>query len=120
MATIDIGIGKAVNREAEFLPTISILLMAENTTALTSCTGLLRTSGYNVLPCSSYIDLMIHLEREPSQLVIIVDQENTGTEWHELVKQAAETDRGIPVLILNQAWSVLNPVRAPRFRGLAN
>jgi DNA-binding NtrC family response regulator len=118
MSTIDIG--KAVSREAELLPAVNILLLAENTSVLTSCTGLLRSSGYNVLPCSSYIDLMLHLEREAFQLVMIVDQENSGIEWHELVKQAAETDRGIPVLILSQVWGALNPIKAPQFRGLAN
>lgn len=92
------------------LTSARVLLMAEDAADLTECTALLQSSGCDVQPCSSYVELLLYLEHESFKLVIIFERKNAQNNWCELIKQVAEIDRGIPVMTLNQDQDALSPI----------
>lgn len=92
------------------VPPARILLMAEDAADNVAYAELLRSSGCEAQPCSSYVELLLYLEHETFQLVIIFERKNSENEWHEVIRQIAEIDRGIPVMILNQCRDALSPL----------
>jgi len=101
-------------------PSARVLLMTEETADLSACTALLQSSGCDVQPCSSYVELLLYLEHESFQLVIIFERKNAQNNWRELIKRVAEIDRGIPVMTLSQGRDALGPIRKLRTGAISN
>ena len=97
-----------------------VLLMAEDAADLTACSVLLQSSGCDIQPCSSYVELLLYLEHESFKLVIIFERKNAQNNWRELIKHVAEIDRGIPVMTLNHDRDALGPIRKLRTGAISN
>jgi hypothetical protein len=86
----------------------SALVMSESGGDLGASKELLRLTGYRVQMCSSYIELLLHLEHATYQLVIIFEDNQPSPEWHSVIKQVASSSAGALVLVFKRPEEVTN------------
>lgn len=87
---------------------VRVLVMSEDGMDLGTSKELLRLPGYRVQTCSSYVEMLLHLEHESFQLVIIFEGKKSSPEWQAEIQQVAETSRGALVLVFKRSEEVTN------------
>ncbi|HET7212156.1 MAG TPA: hypothetical protein VFL79_01090 [Terriglobia bacterium] len=80
-----------------------ILLMSPGETAPEILAELGKLPGSIIRVCSSFVELVLHLEHELFHIVMLIDDENSSQDCNAAIDHLAEAHKGTPVLVIGRA-----------------
>ncbi len=79
-----------------------VLLMCEGPLYAAMSGELLSFLGCSVKACSNFVELLLYLEREPFQLVMILEGETPTPGWRTAAEYIAEANQGTSFFVINR------------------
>lgn len=90
-----------------------ILLMSTGETAPEILAELGKLPGSIIRVCSSFVELVLHLERELFHIVMLIEGESSSQDCNAAIDHLAEAHKGTPVLVIGRTAAEKCTGKAP-------